>query len=548
MSYVRPFAIVSAALALSLAFAVVPAAVADGPAEPKPAEPAKPAAPAKPTVQTPDAQQPAATPKPENLLVTVGKSLIIDSPLNIERLAIANDALVNAVAINPKEVLVNGVAPGETSLIVWQKGGSRLVFELTVRPSQARLEAVRQQIAREFPDADINVTYDNEAAFIRGTVKDVVSADRVQAIAATLGKVINLLRVEVPKEDPQFILKVRFADVDRNASMQLGMNLASSAFNMNAGLGTSAPPLSLSSAAAYTLSDAVNVFFFRPDINLAAAITALEQKNLAQTLAEPNVLAINGKQASFLAGGEFPYPQIQPGGNGAITIVFKEYGIRLNFIPTMTPRGTIRLQVAPEVSSLDFSHALTIQGLPVPGLSTRRVQTEVELESGQSFAIAGLLDNELTESFSKVPGIGSIPVLGNLFKTRNTTRTNTELLIIITPQLVRPIPADQPLPQLKMKEPFMPKNTEIPLMQPGPDKTGPVPVNPPSPTVPLETITQTQKQGQQAPSTPQPFTIIPLSPGQPNVNTGVTPPPMTGGGGGGQTTTPPGGGGGGGGR
>ena len=177
------------------------------------------------------------------------------------------------------------------------------------------------------------------------------------------------------------------------------------------------------------------------------------------------------------------------------------------------------------------------------------IKFEGSLESGQSFAIAGLLDNELTESFSKVPGIGSIPVLGNLFKTRNTSRTNTELLIIITPQIVRPIPADQPVPQLKMKEPFMPKNTEMPLMQPGMDKTGPVPVNPPTPTVPLETITQAQKQGQQAPSTPQPFTIIPLSPGQPNVNPGVAPPSMTGGGsGGGQTTTPPGGGGGGGGR
>ena len=197
MSQVRLVAISSAGIALLLGLsAALPAA-----------EPARPA-------QQPDAasQQPPAA-KPESLLVTVGKSLIIDSPLSIERIAYANDALLDAVAINSKEILVNGKAPGETSLIIWQKNGSRLVFELTVRPSSAKLEAVRQQIAREFPDTDINITYDNDHAFIRGTVKDVVAADRVKDIASTLGPVVNLLRVEVPAEDPQIVLHVRFTDV-----------------------------------------------------------------------------------------------------------------------------------------------------------------------------------------------------------------------------------------------------------------------------------------------------------------------------------------------
>jgi pilus assembly protein CpaC len=488
------------------------------------AEPARPA-------QQPAAaaQQPSESVKPLPLLVTVGKSLIVDSPLDIQRIAIANDALVDAVPINLREVLVNGKAPGETSLIIWQKNGNRNVFELTVRPSSAKLEAVRQQIARDFPDTDINVTYDNDTAFVRGTVKDVTAADRVKDIASTLGKVVNLLRVEIPAEDPQIVLHVRFTEVDRSVSRNLGMNLASGAFNTAAALGTGFP-VSVDGAQTFTLSSAVNLLLFRKDLNVVAAIQALEGKNLAQTLAEPNVMAINGKQASFLAGGEMPYPQVQPGaGATSVTIAFKEYGVRLNFLPTVTPRGTIRLQVAPEVSSLDFANAITIQGFQVPALSTRRVQTEVELDSGQSFVIAGLLDNETTDGWSKVPGIGSIPVLGNLFKTRTMKKSNTELLIVITPEIVRPFPADQPIPALNMKEPFIAGNTNIPMGQPGISKTGPVPVHPPIPSIPVEELVQQQKQGQQAPAPAQTVQIVPVPPAPPSINSGVTPTPMPGG-------------------
>ncbi len=515
MSPVRPIAIFSATLTLSLALsAILPAA-----------EPARPA-------QQPDAaaQLPPTNPKPEPLLVTVGKSLIIDSPLDIVRISYANEALLDAVAINSKEILVNGKAPGETSLIVWQKNGSRLVFELTVRPSTAKLEAVRQQIARDFPDTDINVTFDNDAAFIRGTVKDIVAADRVKDIASTLGHVINLLRVQVPEEDPQIVLHVRFTDVDRSVSQQLGVNLASGAFNTTSALGTGFP-VSTDGNQTFSLSSTVNLLLFRKDINLLAAIQALEGKNLAQTLAEPNVMAINGKEASFLAGGEMPYPQVQAGtGVAAVTIAFKEYGIRLSFVPTVTPRGTIRLQVAPEVSQLDFSNAISIQGFTVPAMTTRRVQTEVELDSGQSFVIAGLLDNETTESFSKVPGIGSIPVLGNLFKTRQYKKSNSELLILITPEIVRPIPADQPIPMLSFKEKFMPRNSDIKMSQPGMDKTGPVPVHPPATTVPVEQLVQEQKKGQQAPTPSQTIQLVPVPQGQPNINSGVTPTPIPSGG------------------
>jgi pilus assembly protein CpaC len=240
----------------------------------------------------------------------------------------------------------------------------------------------------------------------------------------------------------------------------------------------------------------------------------LESKSLLEMLAEPTVPAINGKQAFFTAGGEFPFPMIQPGaaGTGAVvTLSWREYGVRLNFLPIITPRGTIRLQVQPEVSSLDYTHSVTIAGFTVPALSTRRVQTEIELESGQSFVIAGLIDNQTNETLSKVPGIGDIPILGKLFQSKNVSRSNTELLVIVTPEIVRPIPADQAAPELKFTKPFMPSNTDTPMRQPGMDKTGPVPVNPPVPTIPIEQLLQQQKQGQpDAAPNPAQYRLVPV--------------------------------------
>jgi pilus assembly protein CpaC len=493
--------------------------------DPSPITPAQP----KPAEQKPEARP--AGPAPASviagkLIVTVGMSITIDSPLNIQRIYIANDTLAEAVAITPKEVLITGKGAGITTLIVWQLNGARLVYELTVRTSPLRLEAVRQQVAREFPDADINVTMDNDTAFVRGVVKDVVSADRVMAIVSTLGKAVNLLRADIPTEEPQIMLRVRFADVDRSASRNLGINLANGSFNNTTAIGTG-NPVSTDGAKTFSLSNTVNILLARKDINLVAAIQALESKNLLETLAEPNVMASNGKQASFLAGGEYPYPMIQPSSGAAtVTVAFKEYGVRLNFLPIVTPRGTIRLQVAPEVSSLDFTNSVTIEGFTIPGISTRRVSTEIELESGQSFVIAGLLDKQVQETFSKIPGISSIPVLGKLFQTKTVSRNNSELLVIITPELVRPIPAGQPVPELKYATPFMSDNSSIPMRQPGLDKTGPVPVHPASESIPVEQLVQQQRQGQPSPTptTPQ-FQLVPVTPGA-GPNPGLAPTPI----------------------
>jgi pilus assembly protein CpaC len=444
------------------------------------------------------AQQAAGSPEaPRKLVVTVGKSLIIDSPLNIVRVHVANGELAEAVAVNPREVLINGKLAGETSLIVWQQNGARIPYDLTVRVSNAKLDAARQQIARDFPNDQVNLTFENDTAFVRGTVKDVSSADRAMAVAGSLGKAVNLLNVMVPPVEPQVVLKVRFANVDRQASSSLGLNLAGYHFNQGSALGTGSP-ISLipneakmlqSGQPAFSVAQAVNILLFRPDLNIAAAIEALQAKRVLEMLAEPNLLAISGEQASFLAGGEFPFPMVQPGqGGAAISIMWREYGVRLNFLPNVTPRGTIRLKVAPEVSSLDYTNSVTVMGVTVPGLSSRKVATEVELESGQSFLIAGLLDHQASDSFQKIPGIGSIPVLGKLFQSKVVNKNNSELMVIITPEVVRPIPAGQKPPDLDFPLEFLKGTPNVSVVHPGMDKTGEVPVKPPAESVPYERL------------------------------------------------------------
>lgn len=484
---------------------------------------------------SPRVQGPSAA-APEKLMLTVGKSMIIDSPVRIERLAVANETLVEAVAIDPRQVLINGKAAGETSLIVWQQGGARLVYDLTVRISPVKLDAVRQELAREFPNEDINVSFENDTAFVRGTVKDVTSANRVMAIVTTLGTAVNLLRVNVPPADTQILLKVRFANVDRAASTDLGLNLVSNAFNQTTSIGTgqyTSPLPPPNGTGAFSISDALNVLMFRNDINVGATIKALESKRLLETLAEPNVLATDGKPADFVAGGEFPFPMVQGGASvGAVTIQFREFGIKIKFLPKTTPRGTIHLQVAPEVSSLDYANAVTFQGFTIPALSTRRVETEVELEDGQSFVIAGLLDQRMTDTLNKIPGLANIPLLGKLFTSHAAAKNNTELMVIVTPEIVRPIPATQKIPELTYPAPFLEHSSKIPMRTPSIEQTGPVPVKPARETMPLEELIQQRKEGQAAPvPTMAPATGAPAAPAAPPAPAGTASPPKAPGGG-----------------
>jgi pilus assembly protein CpaC len=195
-----------------------------------------------------------------------------------------------------------------------------------------------------------------------------------------------------------------------------------------------------------TFSDLLNLFIFDRAHDVGALVRALQSRGLFQSLAEPNLIAYNGQEASFLAGGEFPIPVVQ-GAAGGVTINFREYGVRLNFRPTIAG-DVIRLRVRPEVSSLDFAAGISLQGFRVPALITRRAETDVELRDGQSFAIAGLLDNTSQEDSAKIPLLGDIPIIGTLFKSRANRAERTELMVLVTPRLVRPLNPDEvpPLP------------------------------------------------------------------------------------------------------
>jgi pilus assembly protein CpaC len=276
---------------------------------------------------------------------------------------------------------------------------------------------------------------------------------------------------------------VTFAEVQRNAVQQLGLNILSTgALNTPGSVSTQqySPPgsTSLSSAigaplkgfsSQFQLTDLLNIFVFRPDLNLGLMIKALKQRSLLETLAEPNLLALAGKEASFLAGGEFPVPIIQGStGSPTVSVQFKEFGVRLKFIANPNVDGTINLHVAPEVSALDFSNAVTLSGFLIPALTTRRAETEVQLKDGQSFAIAGLMDNRVQKISNKIPWLGDVPILGNLFKSSSFTKSKTELLVMVTPRIIKPMDPGQapPLPSFP-----------VPFLNPGDaeEKTGNVP-------------------------------------------------------------------------
>jgi pilus assembly protein CpaC len=310
----------------------------------------------------------------------------------------------------------------------------------------------------------VDVEADGGKLTLVGTVPSKEIADQMLAMAGNFSHdVVNGLRLTPPPRERQVMLKVRFAEADRQKMTAFGVNLFSfGALNTIGTVSTQqfAPPtlqqLQVQGHQAntqFSVSDLLNVFLFRPDINLGALIKDLQQKNVLQILAEPNLMALSGQPARFLAGGEFPYPVVQSvtaGTAPAITIQFKPYGVKLEFTGVIGENGTIRLKVTPEVSALDYSNAVTISGFILPAISTRRAETEIELKDGQSFGIAGLLDQRTVVQLSKIPGIGDIPIIGELFKSRSSNFTNTELVVLVTPTIVDPVgtgevPASQPV-------------------------------------------------------------------------------------------------------
>jgi pilus assembly protein CpaC len=426
-----------------------------------------------PQAQTPvpTGTQTATVPAPSQstqgsapLRVMVGKSLLINTTERLKRISVTDPGIAFAQVITPTQILVHGKSPGEVSLLIWDELERSRSFDLRV---DVDVSACADEEHRVFPDEQIIVTPSRAAIVLSGHVSTEDVAKRAGDLASAYSpKVVNVLTFG-PVGAQEVLLQVKFAEVDRSALTQLGVNFFSTGAANTIGtittgqFGGFSPPSitpggqsSSGSTTTQTISNVLNLFVFRPDINFGAVVEALETQNLLQILAEPNLIAVNGKEASFLAGGQFPFPIVQPGaGFTAVTISFKEFGVRLQFTPLITPNGNIHLKVAPEVSTLDFANALSISGFTVPALSTRKAETEFELQDGQSFVIAGLMDNRVTDIYNKIPGLGDIPILGTFFRSKSAQRSNSELMVLCTVHRVSP--STEPVKPPDLVHPFM---------------------------------------------------------------------------------------------
>jgi pilus assembly protein CpaC len=425
-------------------------ATTDAPvAAPAPAPVTTPAmAPA--TVSAPPQQVPAP-PEGQALHILVGKSVVVNVQSPITRVLSSNPAVIETLATSRTEVVVEGRAPGNSSLILWDETGRSQMLDVIV---DLDVTGLRSAIEHAYPNQQVGVTVDGGRLVLTGNVPDAKAVEDLNKMATAYSpQIVSSLQVVAPHER-QVMLAVKFAEVDRTKLQQFGINIFSTGATNTIGTVSteqfSAPTLSNTtgtSGTTITASDFLNIFLFRPDIKLGATIRALQEKNILEILAEPNLLALAGQKASFLAGGEFPFPLVQPGqGFTAVTIQFKPFGVRLDFTGTISADNVIRLHVAPEVSTLDFSNGLAIQGFNIPAISTRRAETEIELKDGQSFGIAGLMDHRAQVQLSKVYGIGDIPVLGQIFRSRSINRSNTELLVLVTPHIVDPAQTETSTP------------------------------------------------------------------------------------------------------
>ena len=381
--------------------------------------------------------------------VLVGQSRVINFDRPIGRFSISNPDIAEAVMVRPDQVLVNGKAYGQVNFIAWEKSDSKfIVFDVFVR---ANLSLIDSQIRALFPKDDIRLSQANGSVVLSGTVADLATVGQADAVVQAAGfKTVNMLASPV-KNASQVQLQIRVAEVSRNKLRELGTSWAYQGSPGAGGFITGGGPASLGNTVGgvmtQTFGSALNVFLMGG--NTLAMVRAMQTNGALRALAEPNLIAMDGQTASFLAGGEFPIPIVQGGANNsAVTIEFKEYGVRLNFKPTIIDEDHIKLELEPEVSTIDFANGVRFQGFVVPALRTRRARTGIELRDGQSFALAGLLDNSETRSLSKVPVIGDIPILGNLFKSTQFQKQETELVFIVTADLVKPINRDD-IPTMK---------------------------------------------------------------------------------------------------
>jgi pilus assembly protein CpaC len=418
----------------------------------------------------------------ERYLLLAGKSMVIQTNYDIERIHLTNPAVADGLVVSPREVVVLGKAAGTISLIIWAQGGRRVHHELVV---DAGVPTLQQDLQKLFPGENIQVSITEGALVLSGQVSNNVTMLRAAEVAtASAGDraVVNMLQLPGGAGSQQVMLQVRFAEVNRRAIRELGASFFATRPGFTARATTqqfTAPDFDdvNSEIGGLVFGDYLNLFFFQREEGIGGLVRALEQGGWFQSLAEPNLIAYNGVEASFLAGGEFPYPVVS-GSTGNVSVQFKEFGVRLTFLPRIAG-DTVRLSVRPEVSSLDFANGLTLGGFRIPALTTRYAQTEVELRDGQSFAIAGLLNSTSQEDRAWIPILSRIPIIGNLFKSKANREDETELMVLITPRLVRPLDPDEVPPLPAIVEPAAPSGPSggaggnAPAPTPAPPVPGP---------------------------------------------------------------------------
>lgn len=389
------------------------------------------------------------------LKMVMNKSTVLVTRAPYRRVSVGAPDVADVNPIGPNNILVTARKPGATQLVVWDDADRSQVLDVAVNVD---LNALREQFKQMFPGAKIEVSTAQNAVVLRGQVASAVIAEQAAQIAQPYAaRVLNFLEVSGGQ---QVMLQVRFAEVSKSATNQLGVN-----FGLTDG--RSFFGNTIGQVAPFTVKelDGGGTALATPGANPAISlfgrgvwgqvafdyyISALRQNNLLRVLAEPNLVAVSGQEASFLAGGEFPIPVTQGGGTGAggtaITVEYRSFGVKLNFVPVILGDGRIRLKVAPEVSDLDFTTAVRFNGFVIPGLSQRKLQTVVEVGEGQTIALAGLLSNNVSATKDVTPVLGDIPVVGALFRSVRYQRKETELVVIVTPRLVQGMnPAQVPL-------------------------------------------------------------------------------------------------------
>lgn len=394
----------------------------------------------------------------QDVNLVVGKLGKLKSRKPVKRSHMVNPnvaELIISETQSPNWVFFSAITAGTTQLTLWDEE-NRIVgtFNIIVSPD---INELKKKLHDIFPDENVKVKASGDYITLSGTVTEPNKMTKVIALAETYspGKVLNFLKIGGIQ---QVMLEVKVAEISRNVGKELGINFAAMSVSNERSVvsrtGNLLTPEYQDGEFINTFASGVNAIlnFWGSDRNLLIMIKALEEEGLIKILAEPTLIALNGQNASFLAGGEFPFPS--DAGDGATDIEWKEFGVSLNFTPTVLGEGNLSMRINPEISELDFSNATVQNGFLIPGLETRRMSTVVEVKDGQSFAIAGLLKNVVREKITKFPILGSIPIIGALFRSTQYQKNETELVVIVTPHLVKPLNmADQPLPTDSFVEP-----------------------------------------------------------------------------------------------